>query len=479
MRGCILVPLDGSPVANRALSHASALARARAYPVLLLRVLTPEPRRGEELLQEPEARAELQRIADRLRACDVSASVQISTTLLGSPAEVIVDTAQREGAQIIVMSTHGRTGLGRWLYGSVAEQVLRLAPIPVLLVPAISNRVWPTDHPPRVLLTLDGSDAAARAIAPVTEWARALSAEVTLVRVQPSSGAEAAAYMYEDRPAEQREAVQSLETAAAHLRHAGIHATLSTPTGHPAQCIAEVARERDVDIIAMATHGRSGVSRVVLGSVATETLQRAAVPMLLIGVKPPSAASPDRLQQSETAQRRPMTLLVPLDLTDKADAVLPEVSTIASACDADVILLNVYLPIVELGRVVTESREEGLAYLTTERRMFLERKAEELRGLRVTVRVEALPHGEELDGAIARVADECKATMVVLATGRLSSTAGVLLGSVAQGVLARSPCPVTIVRYEPRRAAPAGASSGPSSDTQRSVTSPSAQGQPG
>jgi nucleotide-binding universal stress UspA family protein len=141
-----------------------------------------------------------------------------------------------------------------------------------------------------------------------------------------------------------------------------------------------------------------------------------------------------------------MTLLVPLDLTDKADVVLPEVAKLARAADADVVLLNVFMPIAELGRVATESREDGLAFLRAERRMYLEDKAEQLSGLRVSTRVEVLSHGEEIDEGIARVAAETHASVVILASAHVSSAAALVLGRVGQGVLTRSPCPVMVVR---------------------------------
>jgi nucleotide-binding universal stress UspA family protein len=447
MLGCVLAPLDGSALAARALGHAAALAGARHDRLLLLRVLTPQPRRGEALIQEPEARAGLERVADRLRATGIDVDTEISTTLFGSPAEVIVQTARRHQAKIIVMSTHGRSGLGRWLYGSVAEAVLRLAPVPVLLVPATSERAWPTERPPRLLLALDGSPLAAEATEPARTWAQALGAEVALVRVLPPRSAEAAAYVYEDPLAEQTDAIQALETAAASFRELGINASLHTPVGDAARRITDLAREQDVDAIAMATHGRSGLSRVVLGSVATETLHRAGLPMFLVRVPTAElASSPERAVDATSAPIGPMTLLVPLDLTEKADVVLPEAARLARAADADVVLLNVFMPIVELGRVATESREEGLAFLRAERRMYLEDKAEQLRGLRVSTRVEALPHGEEIDEGIARVAAETHASVVILASAHASSAAALVVGSVGQGVLARSPCPVMIVR---------------------------------
>jgi nucleotide-binding universal stress UspA family protein len=314
-------------------------------------------------------------------------------------------------------------------------------------VPATSERTWPTQRPPRLLLALDGSPLAAEAIEPARTWAQALGAEVALVRVLPPRSAEAGAYVYENPLAEQTRAAQSLEMAAASFRELGVNASIHTPSGDAARRITDLAREREVDAIAMAMHGRAGLSRVVLGSVATETLHRAGLPMLVVRV--PTAdltLSPEHMGDSTSAPSGPMTLLVPLDLTEKAEVVLPEVARLARAADADVVLLNVFIPIVELGLVATESRDEGLAYLCAERRMYLEDKAEQLSGLRVSTRVDALPHGEEIDEGIARVAAETNASVVVLASAHASSVAALVLGSVGQGVLARSPCPVMIVR---------------------------------
>jgi nucleotide-binding universal stress UspA family protein len=173
--------------------------------------------------------------------------VETSSTICGEVAEVIVDTAQLSGGELIVMSTHGRGGLGRWVYRSVAEQVLRRATTP-----------------------------------PARTWAQQPGAEVVLVRAVPPVTSDAAAIVYADRLSERADAMESLEAVASTFRQVGIEATALTPAGDPAICITEVAIAQDVDAIAMATHGRSGVSEAVLGSVATETLHRAAVPMFLV-----------------------------------------------------------------------------------------------------------------------------------------------------------------------------------------------------
>jgi nucleotide-binding universal stress UspA family protein len=446
MLGCVLVPLDGSALAERALPFAATLSRTRGGRLLLLRVLTPRPPRGEQLVLEPTAHAELDAVADRLRGHGLEVEVEVSTTLFGDVANMIVAAARHHTAELIVMSTHGRGGLGRWVYSSVAEQVMRLAPVPILLVPANCERTWPVQRSPHILLALDGSDLAARAIDPTGTLAHALEAHVTLLQVLPPLNAAASSFVYENQAAVEAAAARSLADAADTLRQAGVRVSVRIEFGRPAACIAEVAREDDVDAIVMATHGRSGLSRVVLGSVATETLQRAGLPVLLVG--PPSSSVASH-EVPAPEPRQSLTLLVALDLSVKADAALEPTSRLARASDANVVLLNVFRPSVDVGHVVAGTEEERLAYVKTERLMYLDSKAEQLPGVRVTTRVEILPQGEEVEEAIARVAREVQADVLVLVSGRLASPGGVLLGSFAQGALRQSACPVLIVKPEP------------------------------
>lgn len=148
----ILVPLDGSPLAEEALAQARLLAKQGASRIVLVRVLSPGPSPAlmalpypgaslaaaaqTELLagamkeQEREARSYLQKVRRRLTRAGIEAEVWLET---GEPAERILEVAQLAGADLVVMSTHGRSGLRRMIFGSVAEAVLRHAGIPVLL----------------------------------------------------------------------------------------------------------------------------------------------------------------------------------------------------------------------------------------------------------------------------------------------------------------------------------------------------------
>jgi nucleotide-binding universal stress UspA family protein len=148
----ILLPLDGSETAAQALPHARELAAQSGAELVLFQVI---PEAGDELVFTPEFRINqpgmaqqevvtqhastvLQRLADDLTRQKIATRVILDT---GEPAAKIVDYATNHGIDLIVMSTHGRTGLARWAYGSVASKVLGAAPCPVLLVrPKLAER---------------------------------------------------------------------------------------------------------------------------------------------------------------------------------------------------------------------------------------------------------------------------------------------------------------------------------------------------
>jgi nucleotide-binding universal stress UspA family protein len=286
MLNTILVPLDGSQLAEQALDYAERLAQATSARLVLTRVLPvyiiqpPE----DDLASADDARDYLERVATRLMAHgrDVKTS-----TVWGEPVDMILERARATHADLVVMATHGRSGPGRWLYGSVADQVLRRAPVPVLLVPPQSGSVWPADSAPTIILPLDGSKLAEAALQPVAELAARLGSELVLVQVIPfppyslyaDDGAYLAAF---DCDAAIAGAHEYLAGVAARLKPAVSQVRGRAELGQPAEAIAEVARQEGAALIAMATHGRSGLARLVLGSVATATLRRTAVPLILI-----------------------------------------------------------------------------------------------------------------------------------------------------------------------------------------------------
>ena len=250
-----------------------------------------------QLAATERAESELSIVAEHLCADGVETEPHV---YYDDPAAAILDAARRLRVDLIAMSTHGRTGLGRWVYGSVADTVLRGAQVPILLAPAGAQLSWPHAGGLRVLVPLDGSELAQEAIGPAQMFAETFGAELLLLRVvEPPSYplyGDGYAYVPIDAEVEVAEARRYLEEEAGCLRTSGLlrgdgrAVEVQTAVGQPAAEIARVAREQHADLIAMATHGRGGLARLVMGSVATGVLQRAGLPILL--TRPPAVRQP-------------------------------------------------------------------------------------------------------------------------------------------------------------------------------------------
>lgn len=268
----ILVPLDGSPLSERALAPALALAQQPGTEILLARIPTAdasyEPPTGRQL---EVARREIQRYLEAISAGQ-SPDMTISTLMPeGDVASAIVDTAAAEHVDLIVMSTHGYSGVTRWLLGSVTEKVLRTAPCPVLAIR--------TPRPiQQIAITLDGSELSERALAPGLELAQRLSAEVTLLRSVPRATIDGSLDETE-RGLSRRLQQDLIDEAAAYLTarsasYARSSLVIKTEVrvGPAADNIYEFVEAYGTDLIVMATHGRTGLQRWVYGSVTEKVL---------------------------------------------------------------------------------------------------------------------------------------------------------------------------------------------------------------
>jgi nucleotide-binding universal stress UspA family protein len=296
MMSTLLVPLDGSELAERALPYAAALAQARGARMILLRVASPLGWLGPP--EEEHAReADLRALKQRLMAQGLAVEAQVKHAYFVETGRAICEVAQQRRADLIVMSTHGHGGLGRFIYGSTADQVLRQAETPVLLIPAASEHAWPTDRSPRILVPLDGSDLAATALGPATELATALKAEISLLQVvePPNYGLQpgVAPTFHVDPEAELAAAHAYLEQVARELRAAGHTVRVRAVGGFARPTLASMATGERADLLVMATHGRGGLARLVLGSNALATLQHSHVPR--VKVRPAALRqAPDR-----------------------------------------------------------------------------------------------------------------------------------------------------------------------------------------
>lgn len=241
MFNTILVPLDGSPQAAAALPLARTLASTTGGSVVLVRVV---PRSALILGLDPY----LLGIAREFDGMNVRSVVRH-----GAPAQEILAAARDQSADLIVMATHGRSGLQRTVVGSIAEQVLTRSPVPVVLTRPGGKHVT---HLQTLLVPTDGTAGAALALSTASELARASGAQLVLVEV------------------------------------VGRHRT--SPT------IEAVAEQIDADLIVMSTHARTGPARAMLGSTADTLVRTAKRPVLLIR-RPRAALDVESDRPSQTA----------------------------------------------------------------------------------------------------------------------------------------------------------------------------------
>jgi nucleotide-binding universal stress UspA family protein len=213
----------------------------------------------------------LAQVTDTLRQSDVPFE---SRVVEGHPAEGILAAAGAEPVDLIAMATHSWSDMDRWLNGSVADAVLQHARLPVLLVTADCRPHWPADQPARVLVPLDGSRPSEAVLPAASEVAGLLGADRLLLKaVGPA----------QDSAQARREARRYLEGLAARLRGPeGPPVEAIVAAGEPAVVIEAAAGQDQVSLIALATHGRGGLGRVLAGSIATATLRQAQVPLLLV-----------------------------------------------------------------------------------------------------------------------------------------------------------------------------------------------------
>jgi nucleotide-binding universal stress UspA family protein len=302
----ILVPLDGSPLAERALTAASGLATVLHGRVILIWVV-PDGHTTTEAGKLPEAVTTSEIEAYLAMAAKRFAPAPVETVVAGGdPAQTILAQISERDVDLVVMATHGRSGIGRWIYGSVADEVMRQSSVPVLLVSATSpERAWPKGRAPRILVTLDYSQLSEAVLEAAADLAKTIHGELLLFSVTPLmvvADGYGQVYLPYDVDQDLIDRRHYLEETAAKLRQRGLSVTTRAEFGTPNTLIVDVAREEDVDLIAIATHGSGGVTRVLMGSVATGVVQRATAPVLI--VRPAEVREKESSDMSQESESR-------------------------------------------------------------------------------------------------------------------------------------------------------------------------------
>ena len=327
----VLVPLDGSEVAAGILAYVSQLAQGLKSHVVLMTAVDPQsleiPRallRGkrqsgglewwasspgshkaaptpgarvpyvtEEFKRtEQEARGRLAGALQRLSEEGLSVE---SVVGFGPPAEEIVRIAEAHGCDCIAMSTRGRDVMGRGILGSVADKVVHSSQLPVLTITPEKAEQYESEGKiiSRIIAPSDGSPLAESALPYVEHLARELSLEVVLTRAVDLSRGDAYLSDFWNLGSEvEADAAEYLKRAADRTRQKGLDVQWRLLRGRPAREIVNLARDIPQCMIALSTHGRSGLTRWVLGSVAEAVVRASGHPVLII---PPGQAQEESM----------------------------------------------------------------------------------------------------------------------------------------------------------------------------------------
>lgn len=322
----LLVPLDGSPMAERSLAHALAVARPFRAEVVLLRVLEAsggpkENRRYVDSVRwraaREEARSSLEKLAERVRASGIRVVTEVAE---GRPAEEIVKAVRERSADMVVLSAHGRGRASRFPLGSTASKVVESCGVSLLLVrggPEGGQEAvgWgPEDglRYRRLMVPLDGSRRAEWSLHLAAAIAREHGCDLLMVCVVPQPGREGTAPTAgNDQELERRLAERERGAAEDHLRRQ--QARLEAPgfvvrgriveARHVVQGIHDVAREEGVDLVVMSAHGVSGPAPWPHGSVTSRFIQHGEVPLLVFQDLPIRGLEGE--EAAETAEELP------------------------------------------------------------------------------------------------------------------------------------------------------------------------------
>jgi len=283
----ILVPLDGSEVAEQAISYVERLAQKLKSEVTLITVCLP----GDPL--ERALTEYIERRAEKIQSLGVNTR---SLCIEGDSATSIINFAEKNKVGLIVISTHGKTGISHWPLGSIASKVVQRSNIPVFLVRSSQPGKAPADNElDKILVTLDGSQFSEAIIPHVEKLAKSMNSEVTLLRVIESAKLpQLAAYSDREKYEKdfmakmEREAERYLDKKRTALESKGIKVNSTFLIGKPVETILQYSEEKSAKLVALTTHGFSGISKWAYGSVASKIIEGSPKPILL--VRPPLPA---------------------------------------------------------------------------------------------------------------------------------------------------------------------------------------------
>jgi nucleotide-binding universal stress UspA family protein len=293
----LLVPLDGSTLAETALPAAAYLARLVPARVTLLHLIERHPpgevhHHDRHLTNAAEATAYLDEIKQRAFS-EVEVDCHVHTSEIDDVARSIVEHIGELAPDLIVMCTHGQGGWRRRLSGSKAQQVIALSKLPILLIPP-APQARATFGCTRILVPLDGETEHEQGLRAAIDLARLCQAALQLVYVIPTvdrlKGDDLATGRFMPHTMsvildmQQEEAAEYLGCHIVNLREAGLAVTAEVVRGDEAGAIVAAAKRQQADLIAMGTHGKSGMDAIWSGSLTPVISDRSPVPLLLVPI---------------------------------------------------------------------------------------------------------------------------------------------------------------------------------------------------
>jgi nucleotide-binding universal stress UspA family protein len=297
----ILVTLDGSEFGEHALPFAQSIAASTGASVNLSHVACCEPPTdllqntpfqyegvSMEAYEEKHAQEQREYLGQRAAALQKEVpGVEVTSSLLeGYVTEALERQAKAIEAKLVIMTTHGRTGVSRAWLGSVADSLVRHSSFPLLVIrPLEDGKTFPDPRFKHFLVPLDGSPIGEKILEPTVELGKAMGAKFTLLHVvapHVTVGARVSPLPAGQMKERLKKAEEYLSGLTERLQGEGVEAEYHIESHFaPARAILNVAENQDVDLIAIATHGYTGVKRAILGSVTDKVLRAAKWPLLL------------------------------------------------------------------------------------------------------------------------------------------------------------------------------------------------------
>ena len=286
MYGKILVPLDGSELAEAALQYSAVLATKLHSRIIVFSVCNE----GERI--ERPLKLYLDKVTEDLYNQGIETISELS---YGNPADQIIDFAEKANADLVVMSSHGHGGTSRWRFGGVSSKVMNESYIPLLLIrTSIATTPPPVTYPTRILVPLDGSELSEISLQHAIGLAAIGSTEIVLFRVDDPTELDTLHHntrsekhtTAENRNGREQEIRDYLARLKSDLGTEGVLVHTESTNDKPAEGIIKYAESHEISMIAITSHGSSQQQYWAFGSVANKVVQGTSRPILLSRPRP-------------------------------------------------------------------------------------------------------------------------------------------------------------------------------------------------